>query len=323
VAALALALVLAACSSSGGGGDGQAAGAGKSGGVASGRFSFGVIGDYPYTADQVPKFDRLIESLNEEKPDLVLHVGDIGSQPCNDDALNQARAKLNTIAAPVVYTPGDNEWTDCHEVGADPRERLTRIRQLFFADRQSLGSKPLTVVRQADYPENARFEFGGVMFVSVHEVGSNNGMGRTPDADAEASIRSLGGQNWVAAGFLAAKEAASKAVVLFFQADPNFDLYAAGIPTGHTDFLRTIERESILFKRPVLLVHGDTHIFRVDKPLVGNSDKRIIENVTRFENFGSPNVHWGRVSVDTSTPDVFSFSAQIVGANVVEHTPPR
>jgi predicted phosphodiesterase len=323
-----MALALAACSRSGsgsGGGDDDAGAAPGAGSPAStaGRFSFGVIGDYPYTADQVPKFDRLIESVNEEKPDLVLHVGDLGAQPCTDDALRQAMAKLNTISVPVVYTPGDNEWTDCHETGAEPRERLARIRQLFFATRESLGAKTLTVSRQADYPENSRFDFRGVTFVAVHEVGSNNGMGRAPDADAEATIRSLAGQTWVAAGFAAAKEAASRAIVVFFQADPNFDLYAAGVPTGHTDFLKTLERESIGFKRPVLLVHGDSHIFRADKPLVGNSDKRTIENVTRFENFGSPNVHWSRVTVDTSTPDVFAFNAQIVGANILEHSPPR
>jgi predicted phosphodiesterase len=316
------ALALAGCSGGSGGGKADAAGSGSQA-PAAGRFNFGVIGDYPYTADQVPKFDRLIESLNEEKPDFVLHVGDLGSQPCDDNALNQALGKLNTISVPVVYTPGDNEWTDCHEVGAEPRERLARIRQLFFANRQSLGAKTLTVTRQADYPENSRFDFGGVTFVAVHEVGSNNGMGRTPEYDAEASTRSVAGQNWVAAGFLAAKEGGSKAVVVFFQADPNFDLYAEGVGTGHTDLLRTIERESILFKRHVLLIHGDSHIFRVDKPLVGNSDKRTIENVTRLENFGSPNVHWSRVTVDTSKPDVFTFNAQIVGANVLEHTPPR
>ena len=127
---------------------------------------------------------------------------------------------------------------------------------------------------------------------------------------------------WIRAGFQAATVAGSKGIVLFFQADPNFDLYGLGVHNSHTDFLRAIERESILFKRPVVLVHGDTHVFRVDKALVGSSDRRPIENVTRVENFGSPDVHWTRVTVDPSALELFTFSPAIVGANIVEHSPP-
>ncbi|MDQ3896388.1 MAG: metallophosphoesterase [Actinomycetota bacterium] len=310
----AAALVLAACSS---GGDDAAAtprGAGD-------RFEFAVIGDYPYGADQVSKFDRLIEMINEERPALVLHVGDVGAQPCTDSALNTSLATLRRFTMPVVYTPGDNEWTDCHEAGADPIERLRRVRQLYFPTDQSLGAKPLTLTRQsAEYPENSRFDFGGLTFVAVHWVGSNNGTGRTPEADAEAAARSAAGLEWVRAGFQAARAANSKGIVVFFQADPNFDLYRVGVRNAHTELLRTLERESIAYRRPVLVVHGDTHVFRVDKALYGSTDTPI-ENVTRLENFGSPQVHWSRVTVDPSGPELFSFSAGIVGANLVENTP--
>jgi len=321
--ALAAATALAACSGGGTGGvDDGATPAAKAG--SADRFEFGVIGDYPYTPDQVPKFDRLLEAVNEERPALVLHIGDVGSQPCTDEALTTSLAAINRLTMPVVYTPGDNEWTDCHQSGNDPIQRLGRVRQIFFPTDQSLGRKTLTVTRQsADYPENTRFAFGGLTFLAVHEVGSNNGTGRTPEADAEAAARQAAGLEWIRAGFGAASAAGSKGVVVFFQADPNFDVYALGVRNAHTDFLRALEREAILFKRPVLLVHGDTHIYRVDKALVGSGDRRPIENVTRLENFGSPDVHWSRVTVDPSTPDLFTFSPAIVGANVAEHSPPR
>lgn len=308
------ALVLGACSG-GGGSDAPAPRA------AGDRFTFGVIGDYPYTADQIPKFDRLIEMVNEEKPSFVLHVGDVGSQPCGDPALTTSLATLNRLTMPVILTPGDNEWTDCHEVGADPIERLKRVRQIFFPTDQSLGKRTLTVTRQsAQYPENSRFEFGGITFVAVHWVGSNNGVGRTPEADAEAAARSTAGLDWVRAGYSAAKASDSKGIVIFFQADPNFDLYRLGVQNPHTQLLRTFERESINFRRPVLLVHGDTHVYRVDQALYGSSDTPI-PNVTRLENFGSPNVHWSRVTVDPSGPALFTFSAGIVGGNSLENTP--
>ena len=326
LAAVALGLALAACSAGGSDDDGSAAEPGGShAGTSQGTtFTFGVIGDYPYSPDQNAQFDRLIEAVNGEQPAFVLHLGDIGAQVCTDDAVTARLALLRRFTMPVIYTPGDNEWADCHEAAADPLQRLSRLRQLAFPSDQSLGERTLTVARQgADFPENARFQFGGVTFVSVHQVGSKNGTGRDAAGDAEVQARVAANLAWVGAGFEAATSTASKGIVVFFQADPNFDLYGVGVRNAHTDLLRTLEREAVLYRRPVLLVHGDTHVFRVDKALLGSADRRPIENVTRLENFGSPDVHWSRVTVDASRPDLFSFSPAIVGANLVEHTPPR
>ena len=315
VLGLAAAIALAGCSSSD---EGAATPA-----LAPDRFQFAVIGDYPYTPEDVPKFDRLIEAINAEGPALVLHLGDISNVACTDAALNTSLAALGRFAMPVVYTPGDNEWTDCQGAGADPLERLGRVRQLFFPSDQSLGRRTLTVTRQsAEYPENSRFSAGDVTFVAVHQVGSSNGTGRSPDGDAEAAARSDAGAAWVRAGFEAA--AASRGIVVFFQADPNFDLYRLGVRNVHTPFLRTIEREAIQYGKPVLLVHGDTHLFRVDKALVSSGDGRPIENVTRLENFGEREVHWSRVTVDRAGPELFVVTPGIVAANVVPHpVPPR
>ncbi|MDP1807629.1 MAG: hypothetical protein Q8K72_20795 [Acidimicrobiales bacterium] len=317
VLGLAAAIALGACSS-GGDGDGAAPPA-----LAGARFQFAVIGDYPYTPEDVGKFDRLIDAINAEAPALVLHVGDISNVACTDAALNTSLAALGRFAMPVVYTPGDNEWTDCEGAGADPLERLGRVRQLFFPTDQSLGRRTLTVTRQsAEYPENSRVTVGDVTFVAVHQVGSSNGTGRSPEGDAEAAARSDAGAAWIRAGFEAA--AASKGIVVFFQADPNFDLYRVGVRNVHTPFLRNIEREAILYGKPVLLVHGDTHLFRVDKALVSSGSGRPIENVTRLENFGEREVHWSRVTVDPAGPELFIVTPGIVAANVVPHpVPPR
>ena len=321
VLGLLAALALTACSSSGAGG--SAARQPSPPADAGDRFKFAVIGDYPYTAEDVPKFDRLIDAINAEAPALVLHVGDIANVACTDTALNTTLAALGRFAMPVVYTPGDNEWTDCHGAGADPLQRLGRVRQLFFPSDQSLGRRTLTVTRQsAEYPENSRFAFGGITFVAVHQVGSGNGTGRSPEGDAEATARGEAGAAWVRAAFESAVAANSKGIVVFFQADPNFDIYRVGVRNVHTPFLRVIEREAIRYGRPVLLVHGDTHIFRVDKPLVTSTDGKPIENVTRLENFGAREVHWSRVTVDPSGPELFTFSPGIVAANVVAHPVP-
>ena len=75
-----------------------------------------------------------------------------------------------------------------------------------------------------------------------------------------------------------------------------------------------------------MYVHGDTHYFRIDKPLLDKDGKRL-ENFTRVETFGDNaanglnDVHWVKALVDPKSRDVFAFQAQTVPGNVVAHTP--
>jgi len=311
--ALTLAAALATCSGDSGG-DAPAPAAG---------FEFAVIGDFPYSPTQGPMFDRLIEDVNGEPVAFTIHIGDIGNKPCADADLRNTRAAFDRFTAPLVYTPGDNEWADCHEAGIDPLARLARLREEFFSTSRSQGGRALDLVRQTPgYPENSRFSVGEVTFVGLHVVGSRDGLGRTPEGDAEHQARSEADQAWLRAGFEAATAAGSRGVVVFMQANPDFERYAVNAPTVYTEMLKSVERDVLAFRRPVLLVHGDSHTFQVDKPLFG-PDRLRIENFTRLETFGSPDVHWARVVVDPDRPELFSFTPEIVGANVVDHGPSR
>ncbi len=88
----------------------------------------------------------------------------------------------------MVYSPGDNEWTDCHREKAghlNPRDRLKRLREIFFGDPAVLRLDALGVSRSgqedeqdegaAAYPEIYSFMREQVMFVVLHIVGGNNG----------------------------------------------------------------------------------------------------------------------------------------------------
>jgi hypothetical protein len=83
-------------------------------------------------------------------------------------------------------------------------------------------------------------------------------------------------------------------------------------PSGFADFKAALERETISFGKPVVLVHGDSHTFRMDKPVI--SERRPL-NFTRVETFGSPDVHWVRASVDARDPEVFTFQPEIIEEN--------
>ena len=72
----------------------------------------------------------------------------------------------------------------------------------------------------------------------------------------------------------------------------------------------------------VVLVHGDTHYFRVDRPFLDEQGRRL-ENFTRVETFGDHqengvnDVQWLKVIVDPRSREVFSYQAQIVPGNRV------
>jgi hypothetical protein len=92
-------------------------------------------------------------------------------------------------------------------------------------------------------------------------------------------------------------------------------------PSGFSDLRMQLQNEATAFGKPVVLIHADSHFFRIDKPLAprGARDPNVIpafENFTRVETFGSPYHHWVQVAADASDPDVFTFRPRIVAANL-------
>ena len=324
-----------------------------------GRFEFALIGDMPYDARQEKEFANVMRQVNAADLAFVVHDGDFwwdgaawtsqggGLPPCSDEAFQDRLRFAQSSRHPFILVPGDNEWTDCHRAKPrtyDPLERLTKLRQMFFQGDQSLGQRTIRLTRQSEdiqyakYRENVRWTYGEVLFVTLHVVGSNNSLGRTPDMDAEYAARRAANLAWLKLAFEWAKRSGSKAIMLVAQADPRFEntwpqdvqqrymLAGLGLKspearraTGFDDFLAGLENETVAFGKPVVYVHGDTHIFRVDKPLVGSTSRRSIENFTRVATFGYPDTHWIRAIVDPRDPQVFSFRQEIVRENLVNH----
>jgi hypothetical protein len=301
------------------------------------RFTFALIGDLGYYAEQEPWVENVLADLNRNAGlAFVVHVGDL-SRPalsCKNEMLSRRLEQFQASAHPVVFTPGDNDWTDCHEPavkGTDPFERLANLRKMFFAGEQSLGRRTMPLTRQsqdpafAKYRENVRWDLGGVTFVTLHVVGSNNGLGRVPEGDAEYAERNKANLAWLSQGFAHAKANNSRAVVVLQQANifPLFPPFPGKPrePSGYSDLHALLEQETAAFAKPVVLVHGDSHYFRIDNPYFirpprGTAGVPSIANFLRVETFGTPNHHWVQVTVDANDPGVFSFQPRSVAANV-------
>ena len=103
------------------------------------------------------------------------------------------------------------------------------------------------------------------------------------------------------------------------QANPHFDLAATNQSRrGFNEWVKVLEEGTVAFRRPVALVHGDTHYFRIDKPLVSAKIKGRVQHFTRVETFGYPDVHWVRARVDPQDANLFSFRVELVKRNLNE-----
>jgi hypothetical protein len=306
-------------------------------------FSFGLWGDMPYAkAGDGAKLPAVLKSINAAKIDFSIFVGDIkdGSSKCTDDVYTNAIQLFDSMSRPVVYIPGDNEWTDCHRLnngGYDSQERLAHIRKVMFTKPFSFGPKGIAlesaVGSDSLYVENKRFSKNKVMFVTLNIPGSNNNKildekdcknksARTPlqceQGNAEYTERDAANIAWMQSSFQKAKGKKSRGIVLAFQGDPGFDLpetedldeSKAPIVSGYQAFLQAVVKETENFDGQVLLVHGDTHFFKVDKPLY--SPTKILPNLTRLQTFGSPNLHWVKVTVDGKRQNVFDIEPVMI-----------
>jgi len=281
------------------------------------RFSFAVIGDTPYSFGEEWMFADMLKDIDREDLAFVVHIGDFknGSSPCSDALFAQRLQQFQSVRHPFIYVPGDNEWTDCHRSGADPLERLAKLREMFYADDDSLGRRKLKLERQsadprfAEYRENVRWRIGPALFIGLNIPGSNNNLGRTPQMDAEYARRSAANAAWLAEGFDLAKKNEYAAVFIAIQADPYFERAARRPPVtdGYAAFRQELLAHTLDFGKPVILIHGDTHRYRVDQPLVDPVTQKPLEQFTRIESFGSPWVDWIRVSVDPADPKLLAI----------------
>lgn len=310
------------------------------------KFSFALWGDMPYAKNgDDGKIPALIADINAARVKFSIFDGDIkdGSSLCDDGQYTDAIDRFNSFKMPLVYVPGDNEWTDCHRTnngGYNNLERLAHLRATMFNTPQSFGQRPMKLEHQGSlsgmYAENTRWTYGKVVFIGLNIPGSNNNKVNSDDEcfkksqrslqdcaddNAEYADRDAANIAFLKESFQKAKDEQGIGVMVVMQADPSFDLPETEDVNeriqpgydGYDNFMAALVDETKNFTGQVVLVHGDTHFYKVDKPLVDQTN--LVQNFTRLETFGSPNVHWVKVSVDPGNPNVFSFEPMLVPGN--------
>jgi len=271
-------------------------------------FAFAIFGDAPYSENENVRFERVIEDINAEPLAFAVNLGDIkagSNSPCTDALYLERKRQFDRIAHPFHYTPGDNDWVDCRRAsngGTDPVERLARLRSVFYGPGPFASHRFERLDRQAGYPENVRFARAGVVFAVLNVQGSNDNLGFDAANDAEHAARLEANLAWLTEAVAEAARGSARALVVIFHANPfvnsKQDVYAP--------LLGAIREAAARLRRPVLLIHGDTHWQRVDRPFV-DAAGQALPYLRRMETYGSPFVGWVKVTVDPADPGLFRF----------------
>jgi hypothetical protein len=304
-------------------------------------YTLAVIGDMPYGDAKLAELPSLIALINSDpKIDAVVHLGDIKAgkaSPCTDAYFATIKGLFDTFKDPLMYTPGDNEWTDCHVFSKNnglftPSERLQAVRALFFpVPGQSLGGRKKTLLTQADDPSNSAFVENvmwmesQVVFATVNIPGSDNDLapwgsplpadaGNFPSQADEVATRAQATQAWIAKTFATATANNAAGVVLAFQAD----MWDVTEPTlaGFDAIVQQIGNLAIAFGKPVLLLEGDSHRFEVQFPFSVSSplhglhpNTPVADNITRLVVEGSDGrTEYVRLTVDPQRKQGALFS---------------
>lgn len=276
--------------------------------------SFALIGDTPYNALEERALVRVLDDIAEHAPAFAIHVGDLksGWEPCSDELFERRRALLAASRVPLAFVPGDNEWLDCRRAiagGHDPLERLARLRELFHRP-DSVPRPPPGTVRQEHLgqacPENQRWRAGAALFVTLNLPGSRNGASDDPHRQPAHALRNAANEAWLREAFAIAARERLPGVVVAIHANPGFErdhgAGGAALPAAARDAYRAFRdllRDLVADSgAQVLLLHGDTHRFRADAPLL-DARGRPLRNFRRVESYGSPFASaWVRIGFD-------------------------
>lgn len=278
------------------------------------RARFLAIGDLPYRAAETVQLQQLLGLAGAGGAPFVLHVGDIkgGVAPCIDEVYGAIADQFRAAPVPVLFTPGDNEWTDCRRQlagGHDPLERLALLRRVLFADPSVLHQGALgPVVPDPAYPENVYLLADGLLIALVHVVGSENNH-RPGDAlaVAEFQARSIANRRPLEQATAAAVVVGAQAMIIAFHANPLFERKPP-LP-GFEPLFQDLTAVLAGFAGPVLVIHGDTHRFRFEQPWRTQPDPAR-QRLWRLEVPGSP--FPGGVWVDVDAGADRPFRVEVV-----------
>jgi hypothetical protein len=124
---------------------------------------------------------------------------------------------------------------------------------------------------------------------------------------AEVEARTQAALDWIDQIFDVAAPKNTLGVVLFMQADT----WPGSTSDGFAAILQRIAERALAFGKPVLIVQGDTHVYKTDQPLLaGDAIHGItdaVPNLTRLVVQGETTAEWLKLRIDPKAASLFSW----------------
>jgi hypothetical protein len=271
-----------------------------------------------YPNDVVTLEQSIAQSDNDNLAFVVANGFKRASEPCTDQFYEQRRDLLTGAKNGLIISLAGNDWSECKNGGGHPAaiERLTRLRELFFVDEFSLGASKLPLIRQShavkfrSYVENARWEVGNILFVSMNLPAQNNRYRMEAGRNSEFEDRLIANRDWLHRSFAIATHKKMTAVVLICDGDP----LQKPIPRrlfesntrrdGFTEIRQQLSSLAAKYPGKLLIIHN-----RLDDHVLQSNSISWHGNIGELE----VGTQWMKINVQTSAP--IRFSATLGGGS--------
>jgi hypothetical protein len=254
--------------------------------------TFSAMGCGPYTPPDKPAAAFYVQQENRERrSEFMVHLGDVFKMPLvkkpEAGAASQAAktnqteppgpdqmpseaeycwtanllSQSNTI--PTWIVPGDNEWNDLE----DPVQG-NKWWQKYYARFEEHFQPGWKTERSPERPENFTFVRKSVVFIGLNLVG-----GRVHDA-SEWALRLPQDAAWIKEVLTRPSMSDVRAAVILCQANP-FVIKPGESKDKFKTFLVPFRQSAADWKKPLLFLHADGHVWIDDQPWPEKNIRRI------------------------------------------------
>ncbi|MCC6071423.1 hypothetical protein ACFSQU_17940 [Massilia sp. GCM10020059] len=190
--------------------------------------SFGVIGHSFAKGGDDERLKQSIEESSESALAFVVLTGiKAANEPCSDKLYLERRKLISNARRPMIVMPSATDWSGCKNSNGRTAaiERLNRVRELYYAEPESLGRRKIEVTRQSanakfrSYAENMYWVEGNVLYATVNIPANNNHYLPEAGRNSEFEDRLVANRYWLNRVFALARAKKHAAVVLFSEGD--------------------------------------------------------------------------------------------------------
>ncbi len=276
-------------------------------------FSFGVLAKpLKASAGENMVRDAIAETDVDNLAFIVANGVKASDESCSDEAYKDRRSLFDSAKNGLIISATASDWTQC--VDAKNRsisaERLSRLREVFFADEFSFGDSKIPLIHQSTMPkfrlyvENMHWRIGGIMFATVNLPSNNNNFLNAAGRNSEFEDRQIANNDWLKRIFVTAKISKLDGVVIFCDGNPMMyvenSLFFSSVNKreGFADIRKQIKAFSAKFQGKILIVHSDLDARRMSN--IGGIDWK--DNVGTLH----AEMPWTKINVDSTKPHLFT-----------------